>query len=62
MSKWDGIDRRKEGESIYTVLARIDERLKVALEDVDKLKDSVAWQQKILYGGLGIIAFLHFLK
>ena len=61
---WDGNERRKEVQSVVTLLARIEERLIAHTDKVEEhikqdqnefkdIKQSVGWLQKVVYMGLG---------
>lgn len=71
--KWEGIERRKVTTNAgHDLLTRIDANLSNHIKLVEthieddkiefgKINNKLEWQQKLIYGGVGIVAFVEFM-
>ena len=69
MAPWDGIKRREKDIEDHDLLTQIDTKLSILLNSFDKhiiddkeqfaeIKKRLSFGEKIIYGAVGIIAFI----
>ena len=69
MTQWDGVKRRGKDVEDHDLLTQIDTKLSILLESFDKhiiddkeqfadIKKRLTFGEKIIYGAVGIIAFI----